>query len=110
MISDFSLELGPQEAGTVCDCCGTRSMTTHGFVYKNNEAHVDHITPKVRGGNGSPDHRQARAEAATYKRRQMTADFTKIHFSLGQDAEGWPPVGVEGHSGGSRQITQASSC
>jgi hypothetical protein len=34
MRPDFSLEQGPEEAGAMCDCCGTRSMTAHGFVYR----------------------------------------------------------------------------
>jgi hypothetical protein len=38
MSSDLSLEAGPQEAGTVCDCCGTRSTTVHGFVYRGGDA------------------------------------------------------------------------
>lgn len=38
MSSDLSLEAGPLEAGTVCDCCGTRSTTVHGFVYRNGDA------------------------------------------------------------------------
>lgn len=36
--SDLSLEAGPQEAGTVCDCCGTRSTTVHGFVSRSGDA------------------------------------------------------------------------
>lgn len=38
MNADLSLELGPQEAGTVCNCCGTRSTTVHGFVYRAGDA------------------------------------------------------------------------
>jgi hypothetical protein len=38
MSSDLSLEAGPQEAGNVCDCCGTRSTTVHGFVYRSGDA------------------------------------------------------------------------
>jgi len=38
MMSDLSLEPGPQEAGAVCDCCGARSTTVHGFVYRGGDA------------------------------------------------------------------------
>src|SRR5258708_3333470 len=38
MRTDLSLEPGPQEDGTVCDCCGTQSTTVHGFVYKDGDA------------------------------------------------------------------------
>lgn len=38
MSSNLSLEAGPQEAGMVCGCCGTRSTTVHGFVYRSGEA------------------------------------------------------------------------
>jgi hypothetical protein len=36
--SDLSIEAGPQEEGTVCDCCGTRSTTVHGLVYRSGDA------------------------------------------------------------------------
>lgn len=38
MNADLSLELGPQEVGAVCSCCGTRSTTVHGFVYRDGDA------------------------------------------------------------------------
>jgi hypothetical protein len=38
MKTEFSLETGPQEAGDICDCCGTRSTTVHGFVYASGDA------------------------------------------------------------------------
>jgi hypothetical protein len=38
MNTDLSLELGPQQAGTVCGCCGTQSTTVHGFVYRDGDA------------------------------------------------------------------------
>ena len=37
MGSDLSLEPGPSEPGTVCECCGTRSITVHGFVYEKGD-------------------------------------------------------------------------
>ena len=38
MMTGLSLELGPQEAGSICDCCGVRSTTVHGFVYQSGDA------------------------------------------------------------------------
>ena len=38
MKTDLSLELGEEEAGAICDCCGRRSRTVHGFVYRNGDA------------------------------------------------------------------------
>jgi hypothetical protein len=38
MNADLSLEAGLQESGTACDCCGTRSTTVHGFVYRSGDA------------------------------------------------------------------------
>lgn len=38
MNTELSLELGSQETGALCDCCGTRSTTVHGFVYRAGDA------------------------------------------------------------------------
>jgi len=36
--TDLTLQPGPQEIGAACDCCGGRSTTVHGFVYKAGDA------------------------------------------------------------------------
>jgi hypothetical protein len=38
MMTGLSLEIGPQEAGSICDYCGTRTITVHGFVYESGDA------------------------------------------------------------------------
>lgn len=38
MTAQYSLETGPEEEGAACDCCGKRSSTVHGFVYRNGDA------------------------------------------------------------------------
>lgn len=38
MSSELTLEIGPQEPGTVCACCGKLSTTVHGFVYRSGDA------------------------------------------------------------------------
>jgi hypothetical protein len=38
MMTGLSLEMGPQDAGSICECCGTRSTTVHGFVYESGDA------------------------------------------------------------------------
>jgi hypothetical protein len=37
-MSDLTLEVGPIEDGVVCECCGTRSVTVHGFLYRKGDA------------------------------------------------------------------------
>jgi hypothetical protein len=36
--SELALEMGPQDLGIECDCCGVRSTTVHGFVYQRGNA------------------------------------------------------------------------
>lgn len=38
MTTQYSLETGPEEEGATCDCCGTRSSSVHGFVYRDGDA------------------------------------------------------------------------
>jgi hypothetical protein len=91
MMTDLSLETGPQEAGAICDCCGTRSTTVHGFVYESGDAFaiyyagwsVQHpergvtmaiATGEWSEGSGPADRVSIGVEARSHE--------TEIHFSV----------------------------
>lgn len=38
MGSNLSLEVESEQPGAACDCCGIKSTTVHGFVYKSGDA------------------------------------------------------------------------
>lgn len=40
MTDMFSVEVGENEKPSRCDCCGQKSSTAHGFVYKNDKPHA----------------------------------------------------------------------
>jgi hypothetical protein len=91
MKTDLSLEMGPQEAGIICDCCGTRSTTVHGFVYESGDAlaiyyagwSVQHpergvtmaiATGEWSEGSGPADRVSIGVQASAYE--------AEIHFSI----------------------------
>ena len=50
------------EGNMICNGCGTEvenaSQHTKGVTPPSNEAHVDHIDPKSKGGSGTPNNGQ----------------------------------------------------
>src|SRR5690606_31225152 len=91
MTTDLSLELGPQEAGFICECCGTRTTTVHGFVYAAGEAFaiyyagwsVQHpergVTMAIATGEWSEGSGPADRVSIGVQARSLE---TEIHFSV----------------------------
>jgi hypothetical protein len=39
-VARITIELGEAKEPTYCECCGNKTLTVHGFVYNNNDAHA----------------------------------------------------------------------